>query len=157
VLAVGFIGRQRYRTAFALILVVAVAGTLYHDFVIEPRCIPMYSQLAFTRRVERWLAEHPGATASPVYVCAGEPYEFLFYFEGPRRVIADADADAFLSRLRPADSNEPGTPVQAVLSRTTFEDVRRRIGAARELLATGERESISAPLVLTTVRLAGEP
>jgi hypothetical protein len=157
VLSAWFIRQQRFRTAFALILVVAVAGTLFHDFLIEPRCVPMYSQRAFTRRVERWLAEHEGSAASPLYVCAGEPYEFLFYFNGRTRVIADPDADDFLSRIRPADSPGPGMPVEVILSRHAFEQVRMKAGPQPELLSTAERESISAPLILTTVKLTGGP
>jgi|GEM_PF-4845389 4-amino-4-deoxy-L-arabinose transferase-like glycosyltransferase len=156
VVAAAFLQRRNFRTAFAFILVIAVAGTLYHDFVIEPRCVPAYSQQGFTRRVERWLTEHPGAGASPIYVCAGEPYEFLFYFKGSRRVIADPEVEGFLSRIRPPESSEAGTPVEVVFSRVTFEEARKKAGSLSEQLATGEREAIDAPLVLTTVKLAGE-
>jgi len=158
VLVVGaaFVWRRNFRTAFTLFLLIAVAGTLYHDFVIEPRCVPAYSQQAFTRRVERWLAEHPERAASPITVCAGEPYEFLFYFKGPRRVIADPQVEAFLSRIHAVESREAGVPVEVVFSRRTFEEAKKKAGSLSELVATGEREAIDAPLVLTTVKLAGE-
>ena len=89
-------------------------------------------------------------------MCAGEPYEFLFYFKGSRRGIADPEVEGFLSRIRPPESSEAGTPVEVVFSRVTFEEARKKAGSLSEQLATGEREAIDAPLVLTTVKLAGE-
>jgi len=46
--------------------------------------------------------------------------------------------------------------VEVVFSRVTFEEARKKAGSLSEQLATGEREAIDAPLVLTTVKLAGE-
>ena len=73
-----------------------------------------------------------------------------------RRVIADPEVEGFLSRIRPPESSEAGTPVEVVFSRVTFEEARKKAGSLSEQLATGEREEIDAPLVLTTVKLAGE-
>jgi hypothetical protein len=114
----------------------------------------MNSQRAFARRVNERLKGEAGPAEVPLYVCAGECYELMFYLDGRFRVVRGADADAFLDRIRPPDSPHAGTPVRLILSRDRFDRTAARTGPLPELLATSAGESRRVPLVLTAVKLA---
>ena len=145
--------RGRFRLALALLLCGTVLGTVCHDTLVRTGSSSISSQQAFARRVEGWLAQQEGAYGPAVYVCAGEPYELMFYLDEHARAVQRADAEAFLARVRPADSAQPGTPAAVVLSREWFNDLGEKVTPLSEVLATGEHESRKRPLVLTTVKL----
>ncbi|KPJ56954.1 MAG: hypothetical protein AMS16_01655, partial [Planctomycetes bacterium DG_58] len=145
--------RQRFKAAFAVFLVTAVLGMLYHDLVTEPAAQPMRSQSTFARRVIHWLSEHDEFADSDVYVCGREPYELLFYLDRRVKAVRPGRTAAFLSRVRPADSTDPGTRAVILLSPVWFEVVTKRLGPLREVLRDHQNTSNYLPRVLTVVKL----
>lgn len=146
---------NRRRTAVSMLIAVTALGMLYHNFVLEPTLSAGDSHRSFAQRLNEHLARGRGAPL--VCVRAGQPYELLFYLRHPVRIIRRPQDREFLSRVRPIDSAQAGSPVNVLLGRPCFEELAEKLGPLPVVLASPDDESWHIPLVVTTVRVMEPP
>lgn len=139
---------KHMRVAFVLLVAATAIGMLYHNLVIEPVTGAERSVREFTLRANEWLDQHEDV---PLYVCAGEPYELVFYLNRPMQVIRPVGARAFVEKLRPADSSAPR--VHVILNRKQFGKLREDGVALREKMSTPPETRKKVAVVLSTVKL----
>ena len=146
---------RRYRHAFVLLIVAALAGLGFHDHVLLPVTGDIRSDRAFARDVTSWIAAHPDEKPVPLYVCAGEPYEMVFYLGHVDGVVwaRDTDTEAFKKRVRPENSPGPGRTVNVVLMREWFDEIHQKAGPLREIAALTENRERKHRKVFTRVKL----
>jgi 4-amino-4-deoxy-L-arabinose transferase-like glycosyltransferase len=143
--------RRKVARVMPAVLVLAVAGSLYNDWVIRPAVTARVTLQPFAGRVDAWTDAH--ADGVPLVLCGGEAYELRYYLRARAEIIRSADTGRFLDSLRSPDSPD-GEPVRALLPRKWLVELEKRGCKVEVILATGESESIKEPMVLAAVKRA---